>query len=325
MTRRESEKLFYKWLKTKSERNDNRTGLDVCLNWWDAEYDLLSIIKLKLEQMFYHYKNDCIHSHAYLINATNQLSENEHKYFDTKLLNKLENFELDSLQDSEAYDCDIWLGNRYVCDNELKWYIFNLRRTLDTNTNEYSWFVECTRFESLRHSGIYLDRLEDTKTKVSSIKLNEAQERYNCKDDTEFLNNIRDIILAICEDIENSGEKLTPDENYSPTKNLHIYSFVHDPSIEVEDFRALSKETKEKCLRGNLLTLKAILKLRRIVKNILALDDMNFQEKYLQPFMEREERLEAYKKGYEDYMSAKKDLYHKFAELMSEAGEYMWD
>ena len=321
MTRRESEKLFYKWLKTKSERNDNRTGLDVCLNWWDAEYDLLSIVKVKLEQMFYHYKNDCIHSHAYLVNAAKQLSESEHRYFDTKILNKLENFELDSQEDLDIYDCDIWLGNRYIVDNELKWYIFKLRRILDTNTNEYSWLVECTtRFERPSFpAGFHYN------SKVSSIKLNEAQERYSCKDDTEFLNNVRDIVLAICEDIENSGEKLTLDENYSPTKNLHIYSFAHDPSIEVKDLRALSKETKEKCLRGNIRTLKAILKLRRIVKNILALDDRNFQDKYLQPFMEREERLEAYEKGYAEYMSARKDLYHKFAELMSEAGEYMWD
>ena len=100
-------------------------------------------------------------------------------------------------------------------------------------------------------------------------------------------------------------------------------------NVSEKDYPLISKELKE-CLDGKRENLKIILKLRKIIKKLINLneDDFNywydFENNTVKPeYVDTVE--DERKKAYLLYKEERKKLYNDFANLMAEKGELFWD
>lgn len=300
-----------KILKKVFSKKGKRTIYNSIVDCWAGEYDLMSVVQIKLEQMFYFYKDHSTSENLWLKSDridTDKYSD-DLDYLDTKILNSLDNFDApgSKIINGNEYFGNIWLGNVYIDKNQ--WYSVYLEK------NEIFLPFEdvsvCNWGFSVKH---IKNRKDEEKT---TYTLSKTRDKFNS--DKEFLKYIKERINKV----------LPKAAQYK--KTLHPSATLPHGCLEL-DFKDLSKLSKEfikENVAGKFFDLKRILHTRKIVKKICNLDDADFyNEEELEKLNKPEDsqkKLELYRKYYDDFLNERKRLYEEFSRVMIEDFFNIWD
>lgn len=286
-------------------------------NWltctWDGENDILNIMQLKIEHMFWNLKKYGCHAYFYL-DSINLESEYRQNIPEADLQWAVENiFEryfsgikpeysgwnhsfTEDYTDTRNWKSKLWIGNTYTKEYD--------RADVDTTINDYEhhsdsgichYYLICEGISSLKtHSIIkqsfYIAHETDIQIPADRIPKNKKLYVFD-KDD--FLNGIhreapqyrstgvtKDFTLpsdfgrSPVRDLSNLQELFN--KNKIPIKNLtdEILSGVQTFDIPLPEYIKLTPETQA-LVRGKRRTLTQLLHLRHLIKNIQKIDCTN--------------------------------------------------
>ena len=327
---------------------------------WDGENDILNIMRLKIEHMFWNLKKYGCHAYFYL-NACNLETEYRNSIPEADLQWAIENvFEryfsgikpeysgwnhtfTEKYSDTRNWKSKLWIGNTYTTeyDREDSASVINdFEHHSDSGFCHY--YLICEGNPSLKtnttiNRNFYIAHETDVQIPADEIPKNKKLYVFD-KDD--FLNGIhreapqyrntgfiKDFVLppdfgkSPVQDLSDLQKLL--DKNKIPIKNItdEILSGVQTFDIPLSEYIKLTPETRV-LVRGKRRALTQLLHLRHLIKNIQKIDPMN--KKYTSIYQNDKSR-SAFDKANQEYRKDRQIAYRKLADFMAEYGDSWWD
>lgn len=291
---------------------------------WDGENDILDMMRLKIEHMFWNLKKHGAQAYFYLDSGNLESSYREHvpesdkqwaveQIFNTyfsgikpKYLGWNHSFS-EERHDTRIWKSQLWIGNTYTQEydrEDSKSVINDFEHHSDSGFCHY--YLACQGSSSLKDNKIisrsfYIAHETEIQIPPNEIPKNQKQYYFNKED---FLKGIhreapqyrkkdftRDFDLS-----SNFGNSPFSDlqklqdiinQNKIPIANIidEILSGEQSFNISMSDYIKLSPETRS-LVRGNRRTLTQLLHLRHLIKNIQKIDHMN--KKYTSIYLDKE-------------------------------------
>lgn len=308
---KQQKKKIKKILKKVFNKKNEQSIYNSIVNCCDGEYDLMGVVQIKLEQMFYFYKNHSMSENLWLM--SDRIDPDKYSddldYLDTKILNSLDNFDApgSKIINGNEYFGSIWLGNVYIDKNQ--WYSIHLEKSEVFLPSED--VSVCNWGFSVKHIKNHKDEEKTTYT------LSKTRDKFDS--DKEFLKYIKERINKVL------PKTLQYKKVLHPSTTLTHGCMV----LDFEDLPKLSKEFIKENVAGKFFDLKKILHARKITKKIYNLDGFDFyDEKELEKLNRPEDsqkKLELCCKYHNDFLNERKRLYEEFSRVMVEDFLTVWD
>ena len=291
---------------------------------WDGENDILNIMRLKIEHMFWNLKKHGVQAYFYLDSGNLESQYREHvpesdkqwaveQIFNTyfsgikpKYLGWNHSF-FEECHDTRIWKSQLWIGNTYTqeYDREDSASVINdFEHHSDSGFCHY--YMVCQGTSSLKDNKIISRSFyiaHETDIQIPPNEIPKKQKLYNF-DKEDFLKGIHKEAPQYRKKDFTKDFELSADFGTSPFSDLHklqdtinqnkipipniideIISGEQSFYISMPDYRKLSPETR-KLVRGNRRTLTQLLHLRHLIKNIQKIDHMN--NKYRNIFLDNE-------------------------------------
>lgn len=293
--------------------------------WWGGENDILNIMLLKIEQMFFELKKNSFHSYFY-VDSFNFFEEgatesdrliffhqiiddcerNPNKYKDYFFFNRTEYYS-DKKFESTVTKED--RKHKNYCGFENRWWIGNEEtddKEVSTSGLVHYYFYHCRQYDGEQfqeHWGISktFDRKnKEIKTEIVLV----IPPFYSPKDIQKIL--------------DDKGIKI----------NFYEGLFYGVQTMDVSDMKIFSEMSPyiKSVARGNRKTLKELLNLRHKIKKINSLQETD--DKYFLMWKDIEdtkERRKAIKSAQDLYIADRKKIYEEIFTLMANQGDTWWD
>ena len=327
---------------------------------WDGENDILDIMRLKIEHMFWNLKKYGCHAYFYL-DACNLETEYRKNIPEADLQWAIENIFaryfsgikpeysgwnhsfFEDYSDTRNWTSKLWIGNTYTTEYDGE--------DSDTAINDFEhhsdsgfchYYLICEGKSSLKANTIITKSFYIAHETEVQIPFNEIpkKDKYYIFDKEDFLNGkrreapqYRNIGFSkdfdLPSDFGNSPvhdlsvlQKLL-DKSKIPIKNItdEILSGIQTFDIPLSEYVKLSPETKA-LVRGKRRALTQLLHLRHLIKNIQKIDPMN--KKYTSIHQDDKSR-SSFNKANQEYRKDRQTAYRKLADFMAEYGDSWWD
>lgn len=298
---------------------------EVLSSWYNGENDILEIMLLKIEQMFFELKKNGFHSYFY-VDSFNFFEEgatesdrliffhriiddcerNPNKYKDYFFFNRTEYYSDKKFESTVTKEDK---KHKNYCGFENRWWIGNEEtddKEVSTSGLVHYYFYHCRQYDGEQfqeHWGISktFDRKnKETKAEIVFV----IPPFYSPKDIQKVL--------------DDKGIKI----------DFYKGLLLGAQSMDVSDMKVFAKMSPyiKSVARGLRRTLKELLILRHKIKKLNELSDTD--DKYYSMWKDAEEGEKmrmAIKSAYETYEADRKKLYEEIFTLMANRGNTWWD
>lgn len=296
-----------------SPLNEKIPARDWLTRTWDGENDILDIMRLKIEHMFWNLKEHGNQAYFYLDSGNLKSQYREavpdsdrkwaidqifNKYFSgikPKYLSWNHSFS-EECHETRNWKSQLWIGNTYTqeYDREDSSSVINdFENHSDSGLCHY--YLICKGTSSLKENKI-INRIfyiaHETDIQIPPNEIPKGRKLYDFNKE-DFLKGIHKEAPQYRKKDFTKDFELSADFGTSPFSDLHklqdtinqnkilipniideIISGEQSFYISMPDYRKLSPETR-KLVRGNRRTLTQLLHLRHLIKNIQKIDHMN--------------------------------------------------
>lgn len=273
---------------------------DIITSTWEGENDILNIMILKIDQMFWSLKKYGVEKNYYIY---------ENDIFKHRTEEDKKIILTGALKETLTNDKKIWLFSGETpksvngkCDFYIKY----------DNVN----------FEIVVYCNIY----KNGKQKKYEVGKEIVLQEYEMSD----TDNVGDFVVSKLDSIFYAINVFVEAENMPPIEITNLGEYLITKldtylyyGFPMKDVCRLSKELRQQAV-GNFVKCKDLLHLRRLIKNILKIDDLNPKYNTWQNY-KGEEKKKKLKECNELYMSDRKEAYRRMADFMAEKGLRWWD
>lgn len=314
----EDAKKFVKYTKKQMKYNFPYKAGENLASTWEGDYDILSVVLLKIDHMFYNLKNYGNEMSYYFDFPTiDKYGNDNDKNLISKLIAKrdlsrskgiwLKNIEVDK-EESASGNAHLYI--RYFADQKKLVLCEDYDEQIPAEKipkSKKMYILDTADLSAKREAPQYFTR----KTKILE----------EWSHDIIFSNYkfLEDFIID--SPLTNAAFRKYSDKDISTAL---IYTF-NEPEIPLQDIHKLSKKLREHA-RGQRIKIQQILHLRHMIKKLLSMNDTD--DKYYsmwKDIKDDEERSKQLKSATELYRKDRKELYLKIAEFLAENGDSWWD
>jgi hypothetical protein len=319
---------------------------------WDGEGDILNMMRLKIEHMFFNLKKYSMHKDFYIDSYKffdKEATDNDRTLFMNQIIKEGEEHPKDfkyssefnhtenwtnelrcKISDKKTKECchknytnEWWIGNEYVdksiSDSGLAHYYLYHSHCFGSTGDTDIWGIRRVYDKQIPFENIP-EKLKTYYVDFDAPDLGHEECPMYKNKKIEFIAEIPSCFNF------NDIQKIFDKENIKieAFKNFIIGAQVMDIS-DMKVYVQLSPYMKS-AARGNRQTLKELLELRRYIKKLININDTD--DKYFLMWKDVEDEDERSKKlaeAEELYNNDRKELYLKIANLMAEKGNCWWD
>lgn len=327
-------KLHKYWLDDDTGRWEEcapqRHARDIITSTWEGEDDLWGAMLLKIDHMFWNLKKYGVEKKYYFKDLSAATREDRRFLASKKLkdaLSKEKELLLCNTETDDKSISDDGIVNFYLkyCDNEIV-LVEKIHRQIPPKS-----IPKKNKFYSL-------DVWRDENGKIRYDMSREAPQ-YRSLESSEIARTARDlgdfagVAWMVAEKLgdyisRHGCLKCELDFSREPSGLLEDILLERpsgfDVDIEIEDLPKLSPQLRKTAV-GNFVKCRDLLRLRRLIKNLLAMDDMDDKYSTWRNAETKEEKNKSFKADRENFQKDRKEAYRKICDLMCEKGLNWWD
>lgn len=286
------------------DKKDKTRAKDILSCWWNGDNGILNVMILKIEQMFFEIKKNGNHSYNYVMSQSVLGNDKDKNWALSKVLTKMnKTHKKEFITNVDCEESDSGLKHIYLVDEDK---MFKVYEKTDEVINPK---------KIPKNKKLYTIEGLDSTVSPSKIKSVEAPQ-YKTKNS---------IMVFECDRLDQAMRFFHIEYNV----NLIDKLLLNQQSFEVgvKDYCLISKELKSE-IYGQRNTLKELLHLRRLVKNIKRIE--TFYPWEMKEFnnwdtMTYEEKKDALIVSEKKFLNKRREAYRKVADFMSDLGGQWWD